>query len=261
VVAARRSGRPPEPAAEGTGAAGCRLLPRDAGGAECYLEWDRATETEQRLAEKLLAYRLAEAELFEEGKSPRCILFVVPGPRRLATLRRAYDDFQRERARRASGNSVYSLDGSWPLIATSADRLRAEGHLAALWERLDAKTADQLALTDLPVRGDLKPVGLNRTLGRRWRKDDPNFWQRLSPLGAGRPGVSRDEAAILRPAADPEAEAFSARLRQLRDAHLKDARRDAAALTVAARETDLRLPAINGSMDDREDDVEEGPWR
>jgi len=49
-----------------------------AGPIECYLEWDRATETQARLAEKLLAYRLAEAELFEEGKPPRGILFVVP---------------------------------------------------------------------------------------------------------------------------------------------------------------------------------------
>jgi hypothetical protein len=58
-----------------------------AGSIECYLEWDRATETQARLAEKLLAYRLAEAELFEEGKPPRGILFVVPalaGSRRSA---------------------------------------------------------------------------------------------------------------------------------------------------------------------------------
>jgi len=236
-------------------------LETPAGPIECYLEWDRATETQRRLAAKLLAYRLAEAELFEEGEPPRCILFVVPGPRRLATLRRAYGDFERERARRGSMGSIFSLDGSWPLIATSASRLRAEGHLAAPWERLDAKTAGPLALTDLPVRDDMKPAELDTTLGRRWRKDHPEFWRRLSPLGAGRPGVNHDEAEITPLAADPEAEAFSARLPQLRDAHLQVARRDATALNAAARETDLRLPTINGSMDDREDDVEEGPWR
>src|SRR5215207_9302876 len=53
-------------------------LETPAGPIECYLEWDRATETRERLAEKLLAYRLAEAELYEEGERPRCILFVVP---------------------------------------------------------------------------------------------------------------------------------------------------------------------------------------
>lgn len=235
-------------------------LETPAGPIECYLEWDRATETQQRLAEKLLAYRLAEAELFEEGKLPRCILFVVPGRRRLTTLRGAYGDLERERALRASGTSVYSLDGSWPLLATSADRLRAEGHLAALWERLDAKTAGPLALTDLPARDDLKPARLSMTLGRRWRKDHPDFWRRLSPLGAGRLGVIHGEAEIPPAAADPEAEAFIARLRQLRDAHPREARRDAAALNAAARETDLRSSGINGSMDDREDEAEEEPW-
>jgi hypothetical protein len=237
------------------------FLETPAGPIECYLEWDRGTETQQRLAEKLLAYRLAEAELFEEGTPPRCILFVVPGPRRLATLRRAYGDFERERARRASSNSVYSLDGSWPLIATSASRLRAEGHLAAVWERLDAKTVDPQALTDLPARDGMKPTHLSMTLGRRWRKDDPHFWLRLSPLGAGRAGVSHGEAEIPPPAADHEAEEFVARLRRLRNAHLQEACRDAAALKAATRDTDLRLPTINGSMDDREDEAEEEPWR
>jgi Replication-relaxation len=235
------------------------VLETPAGPIECYLEWDRATETQQRLAEKLLAYRLAEGELFDEGEPPRCILFVVPGPRRLETLRRAYGDFERERARRGERGSIHSLDGSWPLIATSASRLRADGHLAAVWERLDEKSPFALALTELPVRGDIEPVGLSGTLGRRWRKDHPGFWRRLSPLGAARDAVSRDEAEIPPPAADPEAEAFIVRLRQLREAHLEEARRDAATFNAAEQQADLRLPAINGSMDDREDDVEEEP--
>ena len=149
-------------------------------------EWDRATETQERLTEKLLAYRRAEAELFDEGKQPRCILFVVPGPRRLATLHRAYEDFERERALRGERGTIHSLDGSWPLLATSARRLQADGHPAAAWERLDGRGGPPMAITDLPVRSDLKLVGLSGTLGRRWRKDDSDFWRRLSPLGAGR---------------------------------------------------------------------------
>ena len=232
-----------------------------AGPIECYLEWDRATETQRRLTEKLLAYRRAEAELFDEGKQPRCILFVVPGPRRLETLRRAYQDFERERARRGSGGSIYSLDGRWPLIATSVSRLRAEGHLAAVWERLDERSAFPLALTELPVRGDIDPVGLDGTLGRRWGKEHPDFWRRLSPLGADRTDVSHDKAEIPPPAADPEAEEFVARLRQLREAHLEEARRDAAGFNATEQEADLRSPTINGSMDDREHDVEKDPWQ
>jgi hypothetical protein len=118
-----------------------------------------------------------------------------------------------------------------------------------------------MALTDLPVRGDLKPVGLNRTLGRRWRKDDPNFWWRLSPLGARRSHANQDDEQITPSPADAETEAFIARLQQLREAQLEQARRDAAALNAEQPKTDLRSPAINGSMDDREDDVEEERWR
>jgi Replication-relaxation len=232
-----------------------------AGPIECYLEWDRATEPQQRLAEKLLGYRLAEAELFEEGKPPRCILFVVPGPRRLTTLRRAYGDFERERARRGSRGSIYSLEGRWPLIATSASLLHAEGHLAPVWARLDERNGLPVALTDLPVRGDIKPADLSTALGRRWRKDHPGFWGRLSPLGAGRASPGQHETQSTPLSTDPEGEAFIARLRQLRDAQLEEARRDAAAFSAAAPGTDLRSSPTNGSMNDREDDVEEESWR
>jgi hypothetical protein len=207
----------------------CFFLETPTGPIECYLEWDRATETQQRLAQKLLAYRRAEAELFDEGTPPRCILFVVPGPRRLETLRRAYLDFEVERARRGSRGSIYSLNGHWPLIAASASRLRAEGHLAAVWERLDERSATPMALSDLPVRSDLKPVGLSGTLGRRWRKDHPDFWRRLSPFGAGRQSATEEAAQTPIPPPDPETEEFVARLRQLREAHLEEARRDATA--------------------------------
>jgi hypothetical protein len=236
-------------------------LETPAGPIECYLEWDRATETQERLAEKLLAYRLAEAELFEEGKPARCILFVVPGSRRLETLRRAYGDFERERARRGSRGSIHSLHGGWPLIATSASRLRAEGHWAAVWERLDERSGPAVALTDLPVRDDMNPADLSTALGRRWRKDHPDFWGRLSPLGAGRQSTVEEAEQATPLPADPEAEAFVAQLRQLREAELAEARRDAAAVGSANSTPDLRPSAINGSMDDREDDVEEEPWR
>jgi len=232
-----------------------------AGPIECYLEWDRATETQERLAEKLMAYRRAESRLYDEGQEPRCILFVVPGSRRLETLRRAYQDFEWERERRASRASIRGLDGRWPLLASTTIRLGAEGPLAAVWERLDRETATPLALTDLPVRGDVKPVGLNTALGRRWRKDDPDFWRRLSPLGADRQCATEEGSEITSQTADPEAEAFIARLRRLREADREEARRDAAAFHAAKPKTDLRLAAINGSMDDRGDDVQEERWR
>ncbi|HEU0246306.1 MAG TPA: hypothetical protein VFR38_04400 [Gaiellaceae bacterium] len=227
---------------------------------ECYLEWDRGTETQARLAEKLLAYRRSEAELFEEGKPPRCILFVVPGPRRLETPRRAYQDFEHERARRGSRGSLYSLEGRWPLIATSASLLRAEGHVAAVWERLD-EGGPPIALSDLPARGDMNPVDPSATLGRRWRKDHPDFWRRLSPFGASQQSPTENAAQITSLPPDSETEAFIAELRRLREAELEDVRRDAARLSSADTDQALRSSAINGSMDDPEDDVEEEPWR
>jgi len=233
-----------------------------AGPIECYLEWDRATETQERLAAKLLAYRLAEAELYEEGERPRCVLFVVPGPRRLETLRRAYQDFEHKRERRGSRGSIYSLDGRWPLIATSASRLRADGPLAAMWERLDREAARPLALTELPACGDRQPVGLDRVLGRRWRKDHPDFWRRLSPLGAH--GPCEEEAQFTPQPADPETEAFSARLQRLREARLEEARQDAAAFRgtgAGGSDIDLHSSGINGSMDNGEGDAEEERWR
>jgi hypothetical protein len=237
------------------------FLETPAGPIECYLEWDRATETQERLTEKLLAYRLAEGRLYGDGTEPRCILFVVPGTRRLETLRRAYRDFKREHVRRARRGSSRSLDADWPLFASTTTRLHADGPLAPVWERLNREAAGALALTDLPARGDLKPVGVSRTLGRRWRKDDPRFWQRLSPLGAGGPSPTDEPAPPTPEPADPEGAAFVARLRRLREAHVEEARRDAAAFGFANSSPDLRSSAINGSMDDHEDDVEEEPWR
>jgi hypothetical protein len=130
-----------------------------------------------------------------------------------------------------------------------------------VWERLDRETVHPVALADLPVRSDLKPVGLTRTLGRRWRKDDRDFWCRLSPLGAGRPEGTEEEVQITPRPTDPEGEAFVARLRHLREAQLEEARRDAAGLGSAEPDRDLRSSTINGSMDDREDDAEEEPWQ
>jgi hypothetical protein len=117
-----------------------------------------------------------------------------------------------------------------------------------------------MALSDLPPRGDMNPVDPSATLGRRWRKDHPEFWRRLSPLGATRPDASQQGAETTRSAADDEGEAFSARLRELREAHLEEARRDAAKFSRASPGTDLRSSAIDGSMDDHEDDVEEESW-
>ena len=197
--------------------------------------------------------------LYHDGKEPCCVVFVVPGPRRLETLRRAYREFEQQWRERQSRAYAPHPDGRWPLIASTAVELCAQGPLAAVWERLDQQPARRLALTDLPVRSDMNSANLSSVLGRRWRKDQPDFWTRLSPLGTT-PAAETKASPV-----DRDADAFAERLRRLRETQLEQALQDAADIKVgdraAAPKADLRSSGINGSMDDPEDDVEEERWR
>jgi hypothetical protein len=178
-----------------------RMLLQTAAGAaiECLIEWDRATEPGERLAEKLARYRIAERKLRYHDREPRSVLFVVPGEGRLETLRHLP----------MAGTDGRSPPGRWPLYATTVPALRRDGSLARIWQPINRPGEPPRALSELPARSELPAADSRLALGRRWRHDQPDFWERLSPLGA------------------------------------------------TARE--LRSSAINGSMDDREDDVEEEP--
>jgi hypothetical protein len=143
------------------------LLITPSGAVDVLLEWDRGTETQDRLWEKLRRYRTAEHKVDYEERGPRSVLLVVPGPRRLRTLRDTYAEVDRE--------------GDWPILATTAVELRRAGPLAPIWQRLDTEQPPS-ALTALPVRDDLDDVDPGRALGRRWRHDQPGFWEQLSPL-------------------------------------------------------------------------------
>jgi hypothetical protein len=65
------------------------VLDVPAGAIECDLEWDRGTEPQAVLTDKLDRYRRAEGALHEHA-DVRNVLFVVPGRGRVETLRRAY---------------------------------------------------------------------------------------------------------------------------------------------------------------------------
>jgi hypothetical protein len=144
------------------------ILVAPAGPIDLLLEWDRGTETLERLGEKLHRYRTAERKLYEYP-GPRSIVFVVRGRRRLANLRELCTDLG---------------EGSWPILATTATELRASGPLASVWQRLDTERAT-CSLTELPPRRNLRGASLDpaNALGRRWRHQHPGFWERLSPLG------------------------------------------------------------------------------
>jgi Replication-relaxation len=90
---------------------------------ECLIEWDRATEPGERLAEKLARYRVAERKLRYHDREPRSILFIVPGEGRLETLRRLP-------ARSPGG--AHRTGGRWQILATTMPTLRREGARAHL---------------------------------------------------------------------------------------------------------------------------------
>ena len=167
------------------------LTPR--GPVDLLLEWDRGTETLDRLDKKLRRYRMAEYKIKYEDDEPRSVLFVLPGRRRLKNMRELCATLDR--------------DGRWPILATTAAELHTAGPLEPIWRRLDVDEPPGI-LVELPVRRDLGSVDPSLVLGRRWRHERPGFWERLSPLGRT---VAGEAEGDLRPSGidgfmdDPEA--------------------------------------------------------
>jgi hypothetical protein len=153
------------------------LLLQTAAGAviECLVEWDRATEPGERLAEKLARYRIAERKLRYHDHEPRSVLFIVPGEGRLETLR----------GLRVPGSDEGSFaPGRWPFFATTVPALHRDGALARIWQPINRPGEPPRALIELPARSEPRAADLRLALGRRWRHGQPDFWDRLSPLGA-----------------------------------------------------------------------------
>lgn len=238
------------------------VLDVPAGAIECYLEWDRGTEPQAVLTEKLDRYRVAEGAL-HGGAGLRNALFVVPGPRRIQTLRRAYEAFAPKREWHRQHTHMVDLDGRWPLLAATAAELRWHGPLGRVWESITDPRDPRRALTELSARDDLGPTDLTGALGRRWRHQVPGFWGRLSPLHR-RP---RSEAAGDAPAAvvgdtAVDLDGAGSWIEREREAELEQARRELADARAEGGGPDLRSPAIDGLIDDDPDDGEKGQlWR
>lgn len=245
------------------------ILVSPAGPVDLLLEWDRGTETLERLEEKLRRYRTAERKLYDYP-GPRSILFVVPGARRLRALHELAAKLDRD---------------GWPILATTAAELRRAGPLAPIWQRHDTDQA-LCSLVELPPRRNIGGSVLDpaNALGRRWRHQQPGFWHRLSPLGrsaaaveprqaeevderpfdsaqpcdtdvAQRPGPTADTnpAEMRHPAGDG---GFLERRRAELDDELRaDIAEDGARRRDTA-EADLRVSEIDGYMDDPEPDEE-----
>lgn len=176
------------------------VLDAPAGAIECFIEWDRATETQERLQEKIERYQLAEVALHDETQVCS-VLFVVPGQGRIQTLRRAYDALEPRRERHRQDRYGSSLDGCWPMLATTTTALRDAGPLSRVWESITDPAQPPVALGELPVSHALEPADLVCALGRRWRHEQPGFWDRLSPLHRRRGESGGGTVKDLKPAA------------------------------------------------------------
>src|SRR6266516_3501862 len=88
---------------------------------ECYLEWDRGTETLARLTHKLKLYWHAEVHSSERGHIN--VLFVVPTERRLRAL---VDAVAADKERRGQARDNW-FTPCWPLLAALTAELTAQG--------------------------------------------------------------------------------------------------------------------------------------
>ncbi len=148
-------------------------LVTDAGPIDCVLEWDRATEPSNVLEGKLFQYRTYGAE------QNRCsVLFVVPSERRARTLYQALATVDQRRPQTRQG---------WPIKLCTAPEISHNGPLARLWRPLDNERGFPCPITDLPVQHLDRWTDPADALARRWSKDRPDFWHRLSPLGTPPP--------------------------------------------------------------------------
>jgi Replication-relaxation len=230
------------------------ILETGAGPIECYLEWDRGTETLARLTHKLKLYRHAEVHWSERGHMN--VLFVVPTERRLRALGDAVAA-DTERRRQARDNW---FTPSWPLLAALTPELTAQGPLAPVWRPL-ADPAQRLQLSELRARTGLAPIELAHCLGRRWRKEQPDFWQTLSPLGI--PATRSVAAAVPQPE-EPKAPVIEvpSPVEQMRERLVAEARRDAQQGTTSEGfKADWTSSGIDGLMLDPGEEPRPEEWR
>jgi hypothetical protein len=112
-----------------------------------------------------------------------------------------------------------------------------------------------MRLSELTAQTELAPIELARCLGRRWRKEQPDFWQTLSPLGIA-----------TRSAPEPEPNvpviAGPSPIERMREQLLAEARRDAQTATDgAAAAADWTSSGIDGLMLDPDEERDPEEWR
>jgi hypothetical protein len=163
-----------------------------AGSIECYLEWDRATETRQRLHDKLCAYmRVCQAWGYSE-LPPINLLMVVPTPARLTALEAVVAKLRED--------PKYRSFSGWGLYAVTAEDLTRQGPLDHVWWPLNDRGPAR-PLSQFAPSGPAADPAV--ALGRRWRHGRPDFWQPLSPLGRATAVEAREVREVVVEAPDP----------------------------------------------------------
>jgi len=190
-----------------------------AGSIECYLEWDRATETTQRLHDKLRAYmRVCEMWAYSE-LPPISLLVVVPTTARLTAVETVVAKLRED--------PKYRFFSGWGLYGATAEDLTRQGPLGSVWWPLSDRGSAR-ALTQLTPRGPAADPAA--ALGRRWRHERPDFWLQLSPLGraAAEPREVAEVGEEAPAAAQPGGADVAQAARPTTDTDLADMRHPAA---------------------------------
>jgi Replication-relaxation len=228
------------------------FLETAAGPIECYLEWDRGTETLTCLTHKLTLYRHAEVHSGE--RRPVNVLFVVPTERRLQALAEGVAP-DAERRQKARDNW---FTPRWPLSAALKAEISEQGPLAGAWRSL-AEPIRRARLSELTAQAELAPIELARCLGRRWRKEEPGFWPTLSPLGIP---ASPDASTATEPKEpnEPVIEGPSP-VERMRERLLAKARRDLERAAAGPGARDWTSSGIDGLMLDSDEGPDPEEWR
>ena len=151
---------------------------------ECYLEWDRGTETAWRVADKVRRYGLLFHKTHYLDRWPINLLFVVPSERRLRAVTDEVQKLVSDQPHRFA-----ELFMEWPTVITTALELRRDGPLAPIWRNV-SDGAESRALAELMPKS-LEPARLDWSLGRCWRGGGFNL--------EGYPPVWDSEGRLLNP--------------------------------------------------------------
>ena len=144
------------------------------GACDFYLEYDRGTETQKQVADKLAGYVAVARDWTEEGaKGFPNLLVVCPSPTRERLIARALEEAV---ARFKSTHKIQEL----PFFITSSELLSDPGILDRVWAPLPTLD-DRHSLIELPAQRGIN-YSLSKCLGRYWREECEDHDARILPL-------------------------------------------------------------------------------